>query len=163
MIYIDKERCNGCGECLSICPVGAISLQGDKAFIDESLCKSCDACLSVCPLGAILSVEIIDPVVPAESMPVPALVPEEVIHVQPYASPSLAKRALPFIGSALLWAGREVVPRLTSLALDMFDRRNLPANKVSPDKYNQSGERIMARRADGQGGRRRRKRHRGNR
>ena len=48
MIYIDKERCNGCGECLSICPVGAISLQGDKAFIDESLCKSCDACLSVC-------------------------------------------------------------------------------------------------------------------
>lgn len=60
MINIDEERCNGCGECVSICPLSAISLQDDKAFIDSVLCNGCEACLSVCPLGAVLSIEVLD-------------------------------------------------------------------------------------------------------
>ena len=51
---IDKEKCIGCGTCVSICPVGAISLdEGGKAQIDKSICIRCGACQSSCPVEAI--------------------------------------------------------------------------------------------------------------
>jgi ferredoxin len=53
MIAIDKDKCNGCGECLKVCPQGAIYLKGDVAEIDRQLCVECGTCLGVCPTGAI--------------------------------------------------------------------------------------------------------------
>ncbi len=52
---IDKEKCIGCGTCVAICPVGAISLDADgKAVIDKEKCINCGACKATCPVDAIV-------------------------------------------------------------------------------------------------------------
>ncbi|MBQ8418581.1 MAG: electron transfer flavoprotein subunit alpha [Phascolarctobacterium sp.] len=51
-MIVDKETCVGCGACVAICPVGAISLE-DKAHIDADCCIGCGACVNECPVGAI--------------------------------------------------------------------------------------------------------------
>ncbi len=51
-MIVDKETCVGCGACVAICPVGAISLE-DKAHIDADSCIGCGACVNGCPVGAI--------------------------------------------------------------------------------------------------------------
>jgi NAD-dependent dihydropyrimidine dehydrogenase PreA subunit len=41
---IDKELCIGCGDCLPVCPVGAIQLEKEYAEINEEMCVECSAC-----------------------------------------------------------------------------------------------------------------------
>lgn len=51
---VDKEKCIGCGVCVSICPVEAISFDSDgKAKIDKVKCIHCGACQASCPVDAI--------------------------------------------------------------------------------------------------------------
>ncbi len=50
---IDPDKCDGCGECVSECPVGAINIKDGKAIVTEALCKGCGACGAVCPNEAI--------------------------------------------------------------------------------------------------------------
>jgi Uncharacterized Fe-S center protein len=49
---VDKEKCLGCGQCVDVCPVGAIKLEDGKAVISDE-CLECGACESTCPVGAI--------------------------------------------------------------------------------------------------------------
>lgn len=42
----------GCDRCLSVCPTGAISPDGDTVAIDADACAGCGACAAVCPSGA---------------------------------------------------------------------------------------------------------------
>ena len=46
------SECVGCGACVDVCHVGAISLDDGRALIGEP-CKGCGRCASVCPNGAI--------------------------------------------------------------------------------------------------------------
>ncbi len=53
-----KELCTGCGACINICPVGAISFiedpeNGNKAQINQSLCVDCKLCKKTCPIEKI--------------------------------------------------------------------------------------------------------------
>jgi MinD superfamily P-loop ATPase len=48
---IDKELCQGCGECLTVCRFSAIS---EDFTIDPISCEGCTICSYVCPAGAIL-------------------------------------------------------------------------------------------------------------
>ena len=51
---IDKSKCVGCQACMSVCPMGAISVDADgKCVIDPAICVSCGACASTCPATAI--------------------------------------------------------------------------------------------------------------
>ncbi len=55
---IDVTRCNGCGDCVRVCPFMAVTLgrQGDQeirlAIIDPLVCTGCGNCVSVCPVKA---------------------------------------------------------------------------------------------------------------
>ena len=41
--------CNQCGVCASVCPVQAISSNGDAWSIDSSICIGCGLCVQSCP------------------------------------------------------------------------------------------------------------------
>jgi heterodisulfide reductase subunit A len=51
--YVIADVCNGCGACVPICPVNAISMQNGKAKVDAFQCTGCGACIPVCPQEAI--------------------------------------------------------------------------------------------------------------
>jgi uncharacterized protein (DUF362 family)/Pyruvate/2-oxoacid:ferredoxin oxidoreductase delta subunit len=51
---VARERCTGCGKCRLICPVQAVSLEGDKARIDPGRCIRCYCCHEMCTGGAIV-------------------------------------------------------------------------------------------------------------
>lgn len=42
------DRCIFCGDCLSVCPSGAITISDKKIAIDRGMCNSCGKCSSVC-------------------------------------------------------------------------------------------------------------------
>jgi heterodisulfide reductase subunit A-like polyferredoxin len=50
---VDTEKCSGCGECVSSCPLDAVSVQDSVAKVDESTCGDCGACIDVCPTEAL--------------------------------------------------------------------------------------------------------------
>jgi ferredoxin len=59
---INAENCNGCGKCVSLCPVEAMTLVSandpvtplsKKAKLDQDICLGCGVCLSGCNKNAI--------------------------------------------------------------------------------------------------------------
>lgn len=53
---IDLEKCNGCGECASLCKFNAILCIKKKAVAFHDLCHGCGGCTLVCPTGAITEI-----------------------------------------------------------------------------------------------------------
>ncbi len=54
MIEIDREKCNGCGACVTACHEGAIGLVNGKAkLLRDDYCDGLGDCLPACPTGAI--------------------------------------------------------------------------------------------------------------
>ncbi len=50
-----EEKCNGCGQCVIVCPTRAINLIKNKAVINRDLCVECSTCyrFANCPTKAI--------------------------------------------------------------------------------------------------------------
>jgi ferredoxin len=51
-INIDKNKCIGCGDCVDVCPVEALSIENEKAVVNDE-CIDCGACVNTCPEEAI--------------------------------------------------------------------------------------------------------------
>ena len=57
-VIIDRERCDGCGLCVSACHEGAMGMvDGKAAVVDPNLCDGLGSCLPACPRGAITIVK----------------------------------------------------------------------------------------------------------
>jgi len=51
-VYLDKDKCHGCTNCIKTCPTQAIRVRGGKAKIIKSRCIDCGECIRVCPYRA---------------------------------------------------------------------------------------------------------------
>ena len=144
MIFIDEDKCTGCGDCLEVCPEeGAIVLQEDNAVINRDLCTSCAACMPACSEGAIYEVEaapmVAEPAQPAQVTRQPTL-----------------SRTRPAIVSTLAAAAPLAVDALTGLARRWLEGRSLARRTASQAESGRGGQA-----GPGAGGRRRRRRGRG--
>ena len=55
MPLIDREKCDECGLCVSVCACGAILLVDSVITIVETeKCKWCTLCEAICPQNAIM-------------------------------------------------------------------------------------------------------------
>lgn len=161
MIYVNSSSCKGCGECVPVCPTGAIRLENDVAVVEQTGCTQCQACLAACPEGAIFSVT--EPVANAD-LPAERRVPETIRVQLPQPVQELAPETRPaswgakVLGAAagaLVAFGREL-PRIVPALLDALDQhsRQSSTSAVTRGSASQAA-------GNGRGGRgRRRHRHR---
>jgi len=113
---VNLENCTGCGSCVDICPVEAISLLNEKAHIDPNICTKCEACIKACPNEAIERVQL--PVqVPQEAQPQVEIIKPTIISPQP------TRKIAPWAETALSFIGYEVAPRVINALLDAWERR----------------------------------------
>jgi len=53
-IVVDKEKCDGCGECVDICPAEVYEIKDGVAVpVNIEECTECCSCVEVCPPEAI--------------------------------------------------------------------------------------------------------------
>jgi iron only hydrogenase large subunit-like protein len=52
-VRLVSEKCDGRRKCMRVCPTQAIRVRDGKAVINEELCVDCGECIQVCPNGAI--------------------------------------------------------------------------------------------------------------
>jgi len=53
--YVDRDKCIGCGQCVPLCPMGAIRMVDGKSLVNAAECAECGVCRrsGVCPADAI--------------------------------------------------------------------------------------------------------------
>lgn len=53
-VEIDRDKCDGCGVCVEVCPTDALRLDEDKkAYIKYDECWYCGCCQLECPRKAV--------------------------------------------------------------------------------------------------------------
>jgi NAD-dependent dihydropyrimidine dehydrogenase PreA subunit len=177
-VWVDAERCTGCGACVEICPVEAVALRDDKAWVDDEACTGCLACVDACPQDAVRPLvhgELVDEIVPAEERPVPA-----VQRAKPLAETAgvaiaaagvgvLAKAAGALVRAVGRWLAQGLDQRLvepqSGQASTMRSLQRSRPFSLSTEADGNSGPAQSAPRASGGGragrGRQTRRRHRG--
>ena len=56
---VDPEKCEGCEECVDICPMDVFEMQDDKSVpVNADACEGCESCVETCEPGAITLEEL---------------------------------------------------------------------------------------------------------
>lgn len=54
-VIVDINKCNGCEECVEVCPADVFEMVAAKASpVNAEECLGCESCVEVCEPGAIL-------------------------------------------------------------------------------------------------------------
>jgi NAD-dependent dihydropyrimidine dehydrogenase PreA subunit len=54
IVNVDAEKCEGCEECVNVCPNSVFQMADGKSDpYQSSECVFCESCLGVCPTTAI--------------------------------------------------------------------------------------------------------------
>ena len=57
-VKVDKDKCDGCGTCVDVCPVEVFEIVEEKStVINNDECLACRACEVQCPNAAIEIIE----------------------------------------------------------------------------------------------------------
>ncbi len=62
----EKGKCVGCGQCMEICPVKVIKMEGDFPVVDQEWCIGCGVCAIPCPSSAVKLVRRSDAIPPRD-------------------------------------------------------------------------------------------------
>jgi len=53
-VTVDREKCNGCEECIETCTVGMFRMQNGRATpVADGECLGCESCVGACEENAI--------------------------------------------------------------------------------------------------------------
>ena len=55
---IDSDECVGCGVCVDMCPMDAITLEDDIAVLEDERCLGCGICAHHCDTEAVSLVHV---------------------------------------------------------------------------------------------------------
>jgi NAD-dependent dihydropyrimidine dehydrogenase PreA subunit len=59
LIKVEREKCNGCGQCVDLCPVDVFEVkEGRSVPLNPPNCLGCGTCVAVCTTEAIIITEI---------------------------------------------------------------------------------------------------------
>ena len=50
---VDRDRCNGCGLCVEVCPSDTLSMVDGKAAVTADRSMACGQCVEHCPINAV--------------------------------------------------------------------------------------------------------------
>lgn len=62
-VRVDREKCQGCGYCVKVCPAASLEVVEKKARMitdDIPMCMACGNCTAICPDQAIELVRMIE-------------------------------------------------------------------------------------------------------
>ena len=57
-VVVDAGKCEGCEECIEVCPVDVFEMQDEKSVpVNAEECLGCESCVEVCDQEAITITE----------------------------------------------------------------------------------------------------------
>ena len=58
-VTVDPDKCEGCEECVEVCPVDVYEIQDGKSVpVNAEECLGCESCIEVCDQEAITVTEV---------------------------------------------------------------------------------------------------------